>query len=513
MSFVGAVRFAWTGPDRVRVDMILPSASASDMVGRCRANARQPDRALAGQQSKWRREMGVTADVVVIGAGLSGLEVARLLAAGGVGDVLVLDSGGMGTGFGPVTRAVRWRSALPPHYEVVRRSDQVGGRSLHWHGVVIRMDDWALADSSWPKRVRQALLESLYDDVEGDLMAWAGGPLTPASPAPPPDLVAAALGTALRPVPQAVRIEGGVRRAYTPLDRCDGGRRPRIRARCEAVELVSGRGRISGVRIRGAYGSEEVISAGGVVLAAGTLENTRLVAQLPELVGHGPMTGLNDHLVRGFVVRLPAAALGLSGSLDALWYAPGDVTASCNVFVRLRDAPGSLPREVLLDVWAMGEQKRSEHTLVSFVPAARSPWPGLIAPGFAPEDLNVLSRQRELLDRTWTNVAACAGLPAPKLRFADFRTDPQPFDSAMKQVAQLPVWAPATYGWPLGTVDHEAGTLPLGKDLVDEHGGLRAVDGAYVVGPASFPRSGAANPSLTTLALARWTATALTSPP
>ncbi|WP_244975506.1 GMC oxidoreductase [Mycobacterium kubicae] len=455
----------------------------------------------------------MTADVVVVGAGLSGLEVARLLAADGVTDVLVLDSGAMGTENGPATPARRWHSALAPHYQVVRRSDHVGGRSLRWHGVVIRMDDWALADPCWPQHVRKALLESLYEESESDLSDWTGGPLTPASPAPPPEALLAALGTTLRPVPQAVRFKGDLRRAYTPLERCDDWRGPQIRARCEAVELVSSRGRISGVRIGGADRADEVISAGMVVLAAGTLENSRLVAQLPELAGHGPLIGLNDHLVRGFVVRLPAAALGLSSPLDALWYAPGDAVTRCNVFVRLAHVPESHPREVLLDVWTMGEQLRSEHTQVSFMPSAGSPWPGLIKPGFAPEDLDMLAAQRELLDRTWTAVASSVGLRASKLRFGDFRTAPEPFDAAMAQITKHPIATPATYQWPLGTVDHEAGTLPLGGDLVDDCGRLRVLDGGYVTGPACFPRSGAANPSLTTLALARWCATALTSTP
>ena len=59
---------------------------------------------------------------------------------------------------------------------------------------------------------------------------------------------------------------------------------------------------------------------------------------------------------------------------------------------------------------------------------------------------------------------------------------------------------PVTWSNTLGTEDHEGGTLPLGG-ILDDDGEFRSVRGLYAAGPATFPRLGAANPSLTTLAL------------
>jgi len=64
---------------------------------------------------------------------------------------------------------------------------------------------------------------------------------------------------------------------------------------------------------------------------------------------------------------------------------------------------------------------------------------------------------------------------------------------------------PIAYCAPLGSVDHEGGLTPLG-DVLHESGEVSGISGLFVVGPGTFPRSGAANPSLTTLALARRTA-------
>ena len=448
--------------------------------------------------------MSETADVIVLGAGLSGLEVACAIVAAGVDDVLVVEPGGACTGTA-VAAPFGWASAAPPHYVYSGRRPVVGGRSLDWHGVVLRLEQWALADPVWPAPARSAL-SILYAQVENDLADWAGDSLTR-------DREDGGLGWVLpagRGVPQAVRPDGnGGWRAYTPLDRCSdwmapGDRvgRPRVRAGCQALTVATRAGRVAGVQVKDLHAGEtETIATTAVVLAAGTLDNTRLVAQLTHVDRPPAFTGLNDHLVQGFVVRLPAAALGWPHPADAFEYMPCQNSRS-NLFARTHRVPGS-PDEVLLDVWAMGEQLRSEHNVVSFPDAGRIPWRGQVRPGLSKPDRAVLAGQRRKLTELWTGLA---GHRATMLRFSDFMGAPFAFDRAVARVMSEPLAAPVGYCWPLGTVEHESGTLPLGGAHVDDGGELTAAAGGHVVGPATFPRSGAANPSLTTLALARWTA-------
>ncbi|HGH0635656.1 TPA: GMC family oxidoreductase, partial [Yersinia enterocolitica] len=45
-------------------------------------------------------------------------------------------------------------------------------------------------------------------------------------------------------------------------------------------------------------------------------------------------------------------------------------------------------------------------------------------------------------------------------------------------------------------------TLPLGEILNDNHE-FNQINNLFAIGPSTFPRPGAANPSLTTLALSR----------
>jgi len=65
----------------------------------------------------------------------------------------------------------------------------------------------------------------------------------------------------------------------------------------------------------------------------------------------------------------------------------------------------------------------------------------------------------------------------------------------------------------LGTTHHEAGTLWMGTDpnasVTDLDGRFHNIANAYVAGPAVFPTLGSANPSLTALSLARKTALAI----
>lgn len=465
-------------------------------------------------------EIAATADVVVVGAGLSGLEFARALVSTGVRDVLVLDAGGEDRACS-LRGAGLW-SCCPPHYPVGASVDRVGGRSLRWHGVVLRLEGWAW-DDTWPDPARAALVgdgQSLYGDVEHDLEAWAGRPLAGTEQnRPGADLSSVALGTAARLVPQAVQRSGDglSQRAYTPMDLCHGwlghtddSRLPRIRPESQALELLVSGGRVSGVRVQHCRsGAIEAIYTRAVVLAAGTLENTRLAARLSDPGTQVAFTGLSDHLVQGFLVRFPGAASSFLSPIESLRYLPADPVSRSNLFARTRPFPGTPEDDLLLDVWAMGEQVRSSLNRVVF--GAGRTRSATVTPGLAPADHDVLAWQREALHQVWDTAASAVSNRSGTLRFPDFFTGGRPFEPALEEVAALPYATPLAYAWPLGTVDHESGTLPLGGEHVDETGQLRAVTGVYVVGPATFPRSGAANPSLTTLALARWTALTLAS--
>lgn len=445
-------------------------------------------------------------DVIVVGAGLSGLETACSLRAAGA-DVFVLAGG-------RTADEDRWSSALPGHYREAPASRRgVGGRSLYWHGVVLRLEEWALRDPVWPSQAVEDLCgagdrRGLYELVESELAEWAGAPLDAARGDGDAELAAVLAGVLAGPggrVPRAVRETAAGWSAYTPLEtwrrlparRC-------LRARAEASMLLVRGGRAVGVRVRDARsGLPSVVESARVVLAAGTLENTRLVAQVlgdPDV----EYVGLADHLVQGFLVMLPAEAFGLRAPAEGFAYAAGDAESRSNLFARVR--PAGDGARFVLDVWAMGEQLPGAASRLAVERAASLPWAMRIEPGLSAADRVVLAAQRRLLAEVWYRLAAAVGVRPLALDFPDFLLAPRPFTELRPLEARRLPGRPVTYTWPLGSVDHESGTLPLGGRHVDVDGSVRGVDGLYVTGPATFPRAGAANPSLTTLALARRTA-------
>lgn len=484
------------------------------------------------------------ADVVVVGGGLSGLEVASELLAAGVRDVVVLEGGpdrvavpgtrGQATPNGferptdldsPLDRP--WTSATPPHYGGSVTPWGVGGRSLFWHGVVLRLEAWALEDACWPQPIRSALLGTgsdcpgLYTRLEAELREWAtAAPLAAHDEADAAfvGLLSGTLAGPVQAVPQAVRRwrSGGHERwrAYTPLDRWreHGGlvgsnQMPTIVPESAAVELLVSQGSSPGVRVINLAQRDRVtVACSIVVLAAGAIENTRLVAQLthPGAREWVRYVGLNDHLVQGFVVRVPARRLPPAVRFGAYALVARDRERRCNVFARLHPSRPA-DQTMLLDVWAMGEQRRSSANEVVFPERQSAPWRALVRPGLSHSDEAVLRGERNLLTDLWHHLADLLGVAATPLRFPRFLQAPRPFQVARRQAVRQRSAAPVTYTWPLGASDHEGGTLPFGE-LIDDSGQLRAVPGVFVVGPATFPRAGAANPSLTTLALARRTA-------
>ena len=472
------------------------------------------------------------ADIVVVGGGMSGLELAVELARAGAGDVAVLeagpDSGGHVNAANDPGDALRmwlepgldphlwrpWASASAPHFETMaglRR--RVGGRSLYWHGVVLPLDPWALAEPWWPAEIVSDLTESwnsgpsLYDRVLSDVDQWRGGPALP-------ETSIDVAGRHLRTVPQAIRnLAGGRFKAYSPRDRlASAGAAVRLWTGAEVLEVLTEGGAVCGVRVvmDGSPGVH-TIRTRTVVLAGGTVENSRLAIQVLRPAGLIPeprLGRLADKLVQGFVAALDPARVDPEvqrmADEEAFLFCSGDATERSNLFVRFyRNAAGAS----VVDAWTMGENLADDECVVECSPAGAPRWDTSVDVRYSASDTESMARQRDVLTKLWNEFAPMAG---PALSFPDADRPERTLETVLPAVdALLPGDPPLTWSGPLGSEYHESGTLAFGRILTDRHE-VDGVPGLYVAGPAAYPRPGAANPSLTNLALARRLAGVLT---
>jgi choline dehydrogenase-like flavoprotein len=472
--------------------------------------------------------------VLIVGGGFAGLEIAAQLDRHGVDGVLIIEGGPAddlrhtNVTLDPETAAERWldprddpyhrrpwTSAALPHFAGnagIRA--RLGGRSLYWYGVTLPLEDWALDRAYWPRSVVRDLVEewrtgpSLYERVAADLgVPWADG--TTVGDGEPRSLG----GYRLRPTPRATRAHADVRgrwSAYSPLDHwrspdtgalVDGPAGVSVLTETQVLRVREDDGRVAGVVVADAAGGERRIDADVVVLCAGTVENSRLAIQARyAAAGVAPrLGGLADHIAQGFFVRIDAAS-----APRPLPVRPGSYYLPCpearsNLFLSLWRVSRE---EIMLDVKINGEQPPDPDSVVECRPDTAFPWATSVRAHVSDEARDVIAAQRVVLDGVWAAVAEAFGL-AGSLSFGAYEDPP------LTNVAVLPGnrdrWPmnePLTWASPLGAEDHEGGTLPLGGVLTDEHE-FPEVRGLYAAGPATFSRIGAANPSLTTMALAR----------
>jgi choline dehydrogenase-like flavoprotein len=467
--------------------------------------------------------------ILIIGGGLTGLQLAKDLADRGVAGVVLLESGPGGelthinrvydpaTALGMWVEPHRdpyfwrpWQSKSEPHYAGtagLRR--RLGGRSLYWHGVTLPLEPWALCEPWWPADVIRDLTvswrggPSLYDRVGAELAAWraAGGNFQPADDLPLGPYV-------LRETPQAARgIAAGGERwdAYTPAEHFADGGTPSVRVltRMEVLGVLVRDGAAAGALVRDESGAVREITADRTVLAAGTIENTRLVAQAwREVDADAPTVfeGLVDHITQGFVAALDPASvdpkLVALADRDSFFVTPAAPETRSNLFLRLyRNAREA----VVVDVWTMGEQMPGPESAVHCVPTAELPWTSYVRAGLLPEDRALVRAQRAELTAFWSHFSDGRALPA----FPDYDNPARTLEQVMPGIDGAgPDTPPATWSGPLGSEYHEASTLPMGGVTTGDHE-VAAIPRLYVTGPATFPRIGAANPSLTSLALVR----------
>lgn len=493
-------------------------------------------------------ELPERADILIIGGGLAGLEVAKHLELAGADDVLVVEAGA-GDDLRHVYAAndaasadrmwtdekcdayfvQPWKSATEPHFGAgsgLRR--RVGGRSLYWHGVLLPVEDWALTEADWPRAVIDDLAHSwqggasLYARVRSDLMEWSR---KAARSGAAPDDNALCVGRfrftepprAVRPVgPASARWE-----AYSPLahwlepdptaQNAGGERGVRIAPDVETLAVLTTRGEAEGVVVRHRVsGEEKRITAGKVVLAAGTVESTRLAIQALHQAGKGSrnqLAGLVDHIVQGFNVSLDSADmpdwLPARAREGVFSFTPGSGASRSNLFLELGL---TVAGELRLEVWATGEQLRSAQGVVSCSPSDEWSWPVTISTGLDTQDTLTVEAQRDELREFWSEWCAEFDLKPVPLEFEfDFTSPARTLRSVRESLRaedRPPFHQPVTWSSPLGTEEHEGGTLAIG-DVLNENQEFLEIPGLFAVGPAIFPRQGSANPSLTSLALSR----------
>jgi hypothetical protein len=471
------------------------------------------------------RSLPKGADVVVIGAGMAGLAVAAELDAAGAPDVVVLETGD-DQGFDhyryqhePDIAQEYWlRPEIDPAFSrPYERTDQsfgglaglrqrTGGRSLYWHGVTLPMDTWALRSPEWPQTIADDLLDgwaggaSLFNRVTSEIRAWSGRD-TLAGPA-----TVELGGCSLRETPQAVRTESSGRsRVYSPLEywRTQGTRPPVING-CRSLGLIARNGGIEGVRVS-RRGEIVDVAATIVVLCAGTVENSRLAIQLLHEGGQlapPSLSGLADKVVQGFVTVLPSGSspecLASAASVERLFVASAENLRS-NLFVRtFRTDHGDSG----VDAWLMGEQRPGRSGYVQCRPASAWPWKVSVACALSDVDRELAAAQRHELDEFRARLVEDTGVALTPLRFdRQFGSRDLPARLTWARGA-TPSPKTLTYAFPLGSEQHESGTLPLGS-IVDDNHAVRGAVGLYVGGASQFPRAGAANPTLTILALAK----------
>lgn len=472
------------------------------------------------------------AEVCIVGSGPAGLALAHELAASG-SDVILLESGA--TGPDPAADELGEGEVRGEWYGSLRRTRhrRVGGSPHLWNTLVEGRNGWARyvpldpadfapgAVDGWP--FGRGHLEPFYRRAQA--LAGVEGTWD-----------AAAVGGSGR---EPLEFPGGL---VTGLYRFGHGspwtqRYPReLRARRNVrmvhsatvlpFQLEAGASRVGEVRVAAGTGRFSV-RAQHVVLACGAVETARLLLASEAVAGTPPwrehdLVGrwFNEH-PRDYTCAIPSAGPSVVDSArfyDAFRAADGSVVGG-----RLGPSGEALAEGhpnfsvTLLPLVRVGPLARLRHLLHPGVPlqpghgwsarpAARAGYTGLRLV------LNLEHRPLPGHRITLGTGRDRYGVPRPALDYAWSAADAAALERLRERLRD---WLRAAglgeMTWAHGSAPdpnchHHAGTTRMHPDprhgVVDADGRVHGMDDLYVLGAATFPRAGWANPVLTVVALA-----------
>ena len=254
-------------------------------------------------------ESELAADVCVVGAGAAGITMARALSGTGL-KVLVLESGGLT--LDQRTQVLNAGDSVGQPYGVVNnRLRFFGGTTNHWRGWCRPLDeidfeprDW-VPRSGWP--IRRSDLDRYYDAARGvcqlahssfDARDWARMTGTSAFPA------SAEIASTVFQVSPPTRF-GKVYRAELERSRSVT---VLLHANVVRVQLAEGGREVRSLRVATLSGRRFAVRARRFVLAAGGLENARLLLASSDVQRTG--VGNQHDLVGRFFADHPHVPVG-----------------------------------------------------------------------------------------------------------------------------------------------------------------------------------------------------------
>jgi choline dehydrogenase-like flavoprotein len=474
-------------------------------------------------------------NILILGGGMSGLELAKHLNNRKIKNIVVIEAGptndchhiNAGDEYQRANEfwknedsdkyAYRsWRSLKEPHFSkgsCLRR--RAGGRSLYWHGVILPIEAEIL--KFWPSQIVSDLTDTwlggppLYTQVQSEILAWAEKIYDT-------DYAFKFADFEFKVTPQATRNVGSSDRweAYSPLSYWKEGDQlksdPTIISGYETIALIIKDGYCIGAKVKNIKSNEiHHVLANKCILALGTIENTRLAAQALYDSGHlveKKITGLVDHIVQGFNVTFESdnAPIRIKALIEeqpnTIFFSHSLSGERFNLFFTISQSNFGIE----LEVWTIGEKIPSTHGYINIEKSDEIINLSILC-NLNNDDNILIQKERDELNIFWCEICQNINIPFSPLIFeGDFsvhaRTMGDVYHEFHSPTRITHYNIPTTWISPLGTENHESSTLPLGEILNDKHE-FKDINNLYAIGPSTFPRPGAANPSLTTLALSR----------